>query len=958
MTGDLHATKPYLRQYIESQGITIDSNNKMLCPFHADHTPSMVLNDDHTAHCFACGWHGDLINFIEAFEHLSKGDAIKRAFEVSGITPDPRSNPYKTRSRNANNNLSFIKNAAEHFDDPACIDYLKSRGFTDVDLPMLKKFGIGYAVDSRLLVIPHDSGYYTARPVYECRKEDRFRFNARGTSRLFNKHAAEKEMFVVTEGAIDALSIISLGFDAVGLPGVQNSKQLLKYLATKEDEHPRVIIAFDNDQAGYEACIKLQEKLKELCINSIRLPLGDDVKDVNDLFQLDRTALHQTVIETMQKLEQMEEIRVPLTACPLSSNDVDLADFLVRDFLPDAIRYNSTLGKYLINEGPVWRHCLKDSELAVYVTLLREWLRGSENPIKQAAYEKLRISGGVSSVISANRGVPEIYIKSDQLNKRAMSINCLNGVVDLKTYTFHPHDPSHLWTKIANVTYDPNAKSEIWDRFIESVIPDEQSRLDFQKYMGYCLSGSVEEEKALFVVGKGGNGKGTLFRTVMEIMGDYAVPLKIDALLRGNRNGAQDATPEFAKLEGVRLAIAEEIPKNGELDVAQFKLLTGGDPLPVRRLYEDASVIRDVSHKLILSGNSLPELEDPNDDGFMRRLMVIKFEQHFDDKNRDPKLKQKLLQPEVKSAIFNWLIEGCVLWQECGLTESEKMKKAREDYLLDNDYLLDFVAVHCKRGSEYRVRRKELLAAIKREGDSHLKEKSEKLLTEMIEELDGVDYVVDRNNGNYFIGLRLITIEEKRAKLQEYTAAMEKVKKGKKEAERAAASAAKAARELEILNEIMKEVPPPTDDDAPPEIYEEPPKEEKKAEPQEEKKAEPQEEKKAKPRKDKKAPSKKDKKAKSEVVAKEAGELGTADEKEPSSESKEKAPESKEKAMEKAKKTEKNSEEAEHMQFFIRNLYAQGLPSTEVNAAVKKELERLQASRSLGGLFEGMELTT
>ena len=86
--------------------------------------------------------------------------------------------------------------------------------------------------------------------------------------------------------------------------------------------------------------------------------------------------------------------------------------------------------------------------------------------------------------------------------------------------------------------------------------------------------------------------------------------------------------------------------------------------------------------------------------------------------------------------------------------------------------------------------------------------------------------------------------------------------------------------------------------------------------------------------------------------------MGTADEKEPSSESKEKAPESKEKAMEKAKKTEKTSEETEHMQFFIRNLYAQGLPSTEVNAAVKKELERLQASRSLGGLFEGMELTT
>lgn len=45
-----------------------------LCPFHNDRHPSLYVADDHY-HCFACGEHGDVIDFVSKLFHLSLYDA-------------------------------------------------------------------------------------------------------------------------------------------------------------------------------------------------------------------------------------------------------------------------------------------------------------------------------------------------------------------------------------------------------------------------------------------------------------------------------------------------------------------------------------------------------------------------------------------------------------------------------------------------------------------------------------------------------------------------------------------------------------------------------------------------------------------------------------------------------------------------------------------------------------------
>ena len=75
------------REAAEHYGIEVNRYGKALCPFHNDRHPSMVVYDDHY-HCFACGEHGDVIDFTSKLYGLSMLDAAKKLAYDFGITQD------------------------------------------------------------------------------------------------------------------------------------------------------------------------------------------------------------------------------------------------------------------------------------------------------------------------------------------------------------------------------------------------------------------------------------------------------------------------------------------------------------------------------------------------------------------------------------------------------------------------------------------------------------------------------------------------------------------------------------------------------------------------------------------------------------------------------------------------------------------------------------------------------
>ena len=304
-------------------------------------------------------------------------------------------------------------------------------------------------------------------------------------------------------------------------------------------------------------------------------------------------------------------------------------------------------------------------------------------------------------------------------------LNLQNGTLNLSTGELRPHNKKDFITKICGASYEPrsvaknysqaekpasetvssagettakesgmnidilsenNSATSLWEETVRAILPDPAVRRWMQKFMGYCLTGSTEEEKFVVAYGPGGCGKGTFFETVAAAMGDYKAVVPVDILLTSNvYNGGNNPTPELAKLPGKRYVLSSESNKNRRMDEAKVKLLTGGDTLTARHLHADPFEFQP-SFKLVLQTNYLPSISDAMDMGIRRRLVIVPFTAKIE--KRDPKLKQKLLQPENQQACLTWCVEGAKLWRQEGLEDfPTEMQKAADSFYKESDLL-------------------------------------------------------------------------------------------------------------------------------------------------------------------------------------------------------------------------------------------------------------------------------
>ena len=75
------------REAAELYGIDVNRHGKALCPFHNDRNPSLYVADDHY-YCFACGEHGDVIDFAARLFGLPLYEAAQRLAADFHLTPD------------------------------------------------------------------------------------------------------------------------------------------------------------------------------------------------------------------------------------------------------------------------------------------------------------------------------------------------------------------------------------------------------------------------------------------------------------------------------------------------------------------------------------------------------------------------------------------------------------------------------------------------------------------------------------------------------------------------------------------------------------------------------------------------------------------------------------------------------------------------------------------------------
>lgn len=314
-----------------------------------------------------------------------------------------------------------------------------------------------------------------------------------------------------------------------------------------------------------------------------------------------------------------------------------------------------------------------------------------------------------------------------------------------------PHDRADMNTRLAPVDYDENAQSPLFDDFLIWAQPDADVRRYLAQVMGYTLTGETGEQKLWFHYGRGGNGKSVFFDTVAYVMGDYSGTIGIETFLdQGIKKRGEQASPDLARLGGVRFLRASEPERGARLNEALVKAATGGEPLAVRALHRGFFDLQP-RFKLHAAGNYKPDIPG-TDEGIWRRLKLILWGQHRAEHERDDHLPDKI--KAEAAGVFRWIVSGLLDWMEHGLIEPSAVTEATAEYRDDSDPIARFLKMCVEIDPASRVQSSHLHevyeAWCRSAGETPWKIKT------FAKELKGKGWKNKTTNGVRWLGMRLV----------------------------------------------------------------------------------------------------------------------------------------------------------------------------------------------------------
>lgn len=381
---------------------------------------------------------------------------------------------------------------------------------------------------------------------------------------------------------------------------------------------------------------------------------------------------------------------------------------LFAEVFKDSLRFDLTSGEWRNYNGKIWKIDMRSCVAHKYAKLLKDALfKYSTNEdlyseIEDETERANTIDNFRKYIIKLGKknnrdnqikdAQSEYPIKREDLDSNDNLFNCQNGTLNLETFEFKAHQASDLLSKIANVEYDPNASAEVWIKFINDVLQgDLEKILYLQKALGYALTTDTSYETCFILYGATTrNGKSTLIMTIMEMLGDYAMQAKPETLEQKKNNDSRNANGDVARLDGARFLNVSEPPKRMIFDIALLKTLLGRDKITARQIYEKEFEFYPI-FKLFINTNYLPQIAD--DTIFSSgRINVITFDRHFEPKEQDKHLKDRLIQKDNLSGVFNWCLEGLKLFREEGLKPPLSIANATEEYRKNSDKIGNFIS--------------------------------------------------------------------------------------------------------------------------------------------------------------------------------------------------------------------------------------------------------------------------
>jgi putative DNA primase/helicase len=231
--------------------------------------------------------------------------------------------------------------------------------------------------------------------------------------------------------------------------------------------------------------------------------------------------------------------------------------------------------------------------------------------------------------------------------------------------------------------YNANAECPKFDSYLKFVLPDSESRDSLAEFIGYSLvdNGTLKLEKVAILIGGGANGKSVFFDIISALLG------KDNISHYSLKNLTEERGIYRIGIQGKLLNYSSELGKH--LETTIFKQLASGEPVDARSLYKSPVTIVNYA-RLMFNTNEMPSDIEFND-GFMRRLMIIKFGVTIPDSMRDPNLSKSIIDTEL-SGVFNWALKGLErILSNKGFTKTQALIKELDNFKSSSDSVRQFI---------------------------------------------------------------------------------------------------------------------------------------------------------------------------------------------------------------------------------------------------------------------------
>lgn len=274
-------------------------------------------------------------------------------------------------------------------------------------------------------------------------------------------------------------------------------------------------------------------------------------------------------------------------------------------------------------------------------------------------------------------------------------VPCLNGLVDVATQEITPCTPDYWGTVAIPLDFDRDAPPPVeWMKFLRSIwlpIPfaeEDRDRFTFwqaedgtwwrdreelrtlQQWFGYVLSGRLDLQKMLLVVGPPRCGKGTIARILRDLV--------------GSANCSAPTLGGIAQNFGLETSIGKTLMVVGdarlmahgqEAVVERLLSISGQDAITLDRKNRKAWTGTMQTRVMVLS-NEMPKFGDSSG-AIASRFVILKLEESF--LGREDTGLENRLRGEFAS-ILKWALDGLVDLNAAGrLTETPAHLEAMQE---------------------------------------------------------------------------------------------------------------------------------------------------------------------------------------------------------------------------------------------------------------------------------------